>query len=342
MKLNALRVIKLIVLVAGSIALQQCKKESQLHEQTEFINSDQTSLALTTRNVVTTVAGLPNSPGFVDGQAGNARFDGPSGIQLAKDGALYIADRNNNAIRKLSSNGVVTTLLLKTTEFYGLQSPTSVGVDNAGNVHVLSYLVDQAGLTYIFDKTGKFVAGYESTYTAFGALAKDPYEDFFWFSSSNNILKHLVNPDGSTGRDNVPYNKNLLTEEEQGRGQSYRGLFIGRNRVVYFTIGARLFKYTPNGVTAQLYPNLNLGDINSIVLNADSRTMYLAAGGKIEKIENGKLTILAGPNSATPDGQDGIGMKADVHAYSLALTDHENSLYFSDYGTNTIRKIMLK
>lgn len=77
-------------------------------------------------------------------------------------------------------------------------------------------------------------------------------------------------------------------------------------------------------------------------MNADSRTMYLAANGKIEKIENGRLIVLAGPNSATPDGRDGIGLNADVHAGSLALGDHENSLYFSDYSTNTIRTIMLK
>jgi hypothetical protein len=63
---------------------------------------------------------------------------------------------------------------------------------------------------------------------------------------------------------------------------------------------------------------------------------------KFLKFENSKLTVLAGPNTLTPDGRDGRGANADVHASSLALGDHENSLYFLDYRTNTIRKIMLK
>lgn len=333
-----------LIVFAVSI-LQGCKKDNQLSDSVELAKNNSLASAISVSIgslKVSTVAGVPNLPGFADGPANTARFYGPSGIQLTKDGTIYIADRGNNAIRKLTANGTVSTLVLKTPQYYDLQSPTSVGVDDAGSVHVLSYLVDQAGLTYIFNKQGDFTAGYEATYTAFGALAKDPYSDFFWFSSSNNILKHLVNADGSTGSDDIPYNKGLLTEDEQGRGQSYRGLFVGRNRVIYFAIGPRLFKYTPSGITLQLYPDLNLGNITSIVLNADSRTIYLAASGKIEKIENGKLTALAGPNPAMPDGRDGTGATADVRASSLALGDHENSIYFSDYGTNTIRKLILK
>lgn len=345
MKANVIKMIVLSIFLFGILALQSCKKETLLFKTSDQEYNDSTTFAtsvLTPSYVVSTVAGVRKTPGLADGPAKTALFNGPSGIQLTKDGTIYIADRINNAIRKLTANGIVTTLVLKTPLYFDLQSPTSVGIDNAGNLHVLSYLVDQAGLSYIFDRNGGFVAGLEATYTGLGALAKDPYEDFFWFSSGDNILKHIVNADGSIGRDNVPYNKNLLTEEEQGRGQSFRGLFVGRNRLIYFAIGSRLFKYTPTGITAQLYPNLNLGIISSIILNADSRSMYLAASGKIEKIENGKLTVLAGPNSTTPDGRDGVGLKADVHAYSLALGDHENSLYFSDYGTNTIRKLTLK
>ncbi|AMR32444.1 hypothetical protein A0256_13925 [Mucilaginibacter sp. PAMC 26640] len=345
MKNKVVKTVILSLLTCGLFITQSCRKDVQLSGTLEKANDKSNTLAtsgLTAYNVVSTIAGVPNNPGYTDGSAKTARFKLPLGIQLAKDGSIYIADNGNSAIRKLSVDGNVSTLVLKTPQYYDLQNPTSVGVDDAGNVHVLSYLVDQAGLTYTFDKKGNFVAGYESTYTAHGALAKDPYEDFFWFSRGDNILKHIVNPDGSTGRDDITYNKDLLTEEEQGRGQSFRGLFVGRNRVIYFAIGPRLFKYTPSGVTSLLYSNLISGFITSIVLNADSRTMYLAASGKILKIENDKLSVLAGPNSTTPDGRDGVGAKADVHAYSLALGDHENSIYFSDNATNTIRKLMLK
>ncbi|AMR30536.1 hypothetical protein A0256_03410 [Mucilaginibacter sp. PAMC 26640] len=339
-KLVILNSVLLVVLLCPS-----CKKDVELPKSLTQTTNETTPLAtsaLSTINLVTTLAGVRNTPGYADGPAQTAMFNGVSGIQLTSDGTLYIADKNNNAIRKLTAGGIVSTLPLKTTGDYPLQSPTSVGVDNIGNVHVLSYLVDQEGLFYIFNNKGNLLTGYGLQYIAFGALAKDPYENFLWFSIHNSIGKHVINADGSTGKDYIPYNNNLLTDDEQGRGQSFRGLFVGRNRVIYFAIGPRLFKYTPSGTTAQLFPNLALSNISSIVLNADCRTMYLASGGKIVKIENGKLSVLAGPNTLTPDGRDGKGANADVHANSLALGDNENSLYFSDYSTNTIRKIMLK
>ncbi|TWR25257.1 hypothetical protein FPZ43_17460 [Mucilaginibacter pallidiroseus] len=343
MKTHLFRIAILGVLTTVTLLLEDCKKDSVIPQKIDA-TTDPASLSLSTMastNIVSTVAGTPNSTGFVDGPAKTASFNVPAGIQLAKDGSIYIADRANNAIRKLTSDGIVSTLPLNTPANYSLQSPTSVGVNDAGNIHVLSVIVDQAGQSYIFNKQNTFIAGYEVTYTALGALAKDPYNDFFWFSSGNNIGKLIVGSDGSIGKDYIPYNKGLLTEEEQRRGQTFKGLFVGRNRVVYFSVGPRMFKYTPGGATAQLYPNLPLGNITSIVLNADSRTMYLAADGKIEKIVDGKLTVLAGPNSSASDGRDGAGLKADVHALSLALGDHENSLYFSDSKTNTIRKLML-
>ena len=59
--------------------------------------------------VVTTLAGS-GSAGSEDGTGTSASFDGPGGIIF--DGInLYVADRNNNKIRKIViSTGVVTTL----------------------------------------------------------------------------------------------------------------------------------------------------------------------------------------------------------------------------------------
>lgn len=286
---------------------------------------------------------MANSPGLKNGPAKTAQFHTPTGIQLMNDGTIYIADNNNNAIRKLTPDGTVTTVKLKMPEEVHINRPTSVGMDDAGILHVVMSLgEDDGGLAYLFDKNGNYITGDGYTYTALGPLAKDPYGDFFWFPAGANIEKNVLAADGEIGTNDVPYNMGLLYENETRRGQTLNGLFIGGNRVIYFATTSRLFKYTPGGVTEQLYPNLGLGAITSIVLNSDSRTMYLAGSGKIEKIEGGKLTILAGPNATNPGGQDGIGSRADVNAFGLALGDHENSLYFSDIKTHTIRKLMLK
>lgn len=55
-----------------------------------------------------TVAG--GVPGFTDGAGPMARFNAPSAIALDPSGTLYVADTGNNAIRRVSPDGVVTTI----------------------------------------------------------------------------------------------------------------------------------------------------------------------------------------------------------------------------------------
>ncbi len=63
-----------------------------------------------TNGVVTTVAGLPGTPGSADGSNADARFDSPTGLTLGPDGALYVSDTGNHTIRRITLGGAVTTL----------------------------------------------------------------------------------------------------------------------------------------------------------------------------------------------------------------------------------------
>jgi serine/threonine-protein kinase len=64
---------------------------------------------VTTDGVVTTLAGSPLE-GRRDGTGPDAGFSHPGGIAFdARDGALYVADTNNNEIRRVTTAGVVTT-----------------------------------------------------------------------------------------------------------------------------------------------------------------------------------------------------------------------------------------
>lgn len=57
---------------------------------------------------VSTYAGSPTI-GYQDGAAPNARFRRPSGVAVAADGALYVADTFNHRIRKVGLDGTVST-----------------------------------------------------------------------------------------------------------------------------------------------------------------------------------------------------------------------------------------
>ena len=64
---------------------------------------------ITPEGQVSTVAGA-GTPGYADGDRNTALFDTPSGIAVAGDGSLIVADTGNDRLRKISPEGNVTTL----------------------------------------------------------------------------------------------------------------------------------------------------------------------------------------------------------------------------------------
>jgi RHS repeat-associated protein len=92
---------------------------------------------------VSTLAGSGNA-GFADGAGGAAMFNNPQGIAVGPTGIVYVADTANNRVRRIASDGTVTTLAGDGTP--GLQNgpgnqarfnaPQGVAADNAGNVYI--------------------------------------------------------------------------------------------------------------------------------------------------------------------------------------------------------------
>jgi sugar lactone lactonase YvrE len=64
---------------------------------------------ITTAGEVTTIAG-GGIPGYADGEQKLALFDTPSGITVVENSSLIVADTGNRRLRKVSSDGNVTTL----------------------------------------------------------------------------------------------------------------------------------------------------------------------------------------------------------------------------------------
>ncbi len=64
---------------------------------------------ITPAGVVTTIAGN-GSQGFTNGTGTSASFNGPTNIAVDSNGNLYVTDYGNNAIRKITSAGVVSKI----------------------------------------------------------------------------------------------------------------------------------------------------------------------------------------------------------------------------------------
>ncbi len=59
---------------------------------------------ITPENQVETVLGVPGTAGWRDGTRDEALFRNPTGIAIAPDGSVYVADNGNSRLRKLSVN----------------------------------------------------------------------------------------------------------------------------------------------------------------------------------------------------------------------------------------------
>jgi len=93
---------------------------------------------ITVGRVVTTLAGSPGNAEKIDGNGSDARFWSPQGLTVDSAGNIYVADTGNNAIRKITPMGVVTTVDLSANadKTLALNGPGGVAVDNNGNVYV--------------------------------------------------------------------------------------------------------------------------------------------------------------------------------------------------------------
>ena len=97
---------------------------------------------ITAAGVVTTLAGTPGSTGVVNGTGSAASFNYPAGIAVDVAGNVYVADKFNNLVRKITPAGVVTTLAgggqngdgIGTVA--GFSNPQGLASDASGNVYL--------------------------------------------------------------------------------------------------------------------------------------------------------------------------------------------------------------
>ncbi len=98
---------------------------------------------ITPAGVVTTLAGNGAS-GSADGPESSASFNSPVGIAFDAAGNLYVTDALNNSIRKITQNGIVSTIagsrprgsadgVGAVASFFG---PTGIGADSKGDLFI--------------------------------------------------------------------------------------------------------------------------------------------------------------------------------------------------------------
>src|ERR1051326_3446657 len=97
---------------------------------------------------ISTIAGTPGSPGFSgdSGAATSAQLAGPISLAIDSSGNLYIADENNQRIRKIAGGNISTYAGNGARGYLGdgaaatsaqLSVPNAVALDKSGNLYIV-------------------------------------------------------------------------------------------------------------------------------------------------------------------------------------------------------------
>jgi len=267
---------------------------------------------------VTTLAGS-GTIGFAGGFGVDAQFGFPGGVAVDGAGNMYVADTNNNQIRKITAAGEVTTLAGTGVAGFNngpvaaaqFRNPGGVAVDGAGNVYVADTSNDRirkitaAGEVSTLAGSGTFgfVDGFgvNARFGAPGGVAVDGAGNVYVADSGNNRIRKITAAgqvttlagDGTAGfADTAP------------------------------SVAAR-FSF-PGGVAVDGAGNVYVAD---------------TANHSIRKITaTGQVTTLAG-NGTTAGIVNGTGVNARFNnPYGVAV-DGAGNVYVADASNRRIRKI---
>lgn len=240
---------------------------------------------ITPAGVVSTYAGSGQS-GLVDGPIATATFGSPSGLAFDKSGNLFVADNNNNVIRKISSNGIVSTYAGTPHQVHYLGTAYNGPASGAVFGYQISGLTtDASGNLYVADQSNNFIwkitpAGVASTWAGDGSTL---YGNFIPF------LDGL----GVTAEFNAPCD---LTSDAAG------------NIYVADQYNQRIRKITPDAIVSTIAGNGKKGDDDGIspnvtlnfplglTSNADGSNIYFTENNRVRKIEV-VITSVQSPNT---------------------------------------------
>jgi uncharacterized protein (TIGR03437 family) len=288
---------------------------------------------------ITIVAGTGGNGGYSGdgGPATGAKLNAPYGVALDSSGNLYIADYNNNNVRKIAVSGIITTVAGSDSNGYSgdggpatsakLSGPSGLAVDTSGNL----YIADTGN--HVIRKVS---ANGTITTVAGGGSGCSQQTDAEGDGCPATSAK-LVGTFGYRGTGvAVDTSGNLyISDADTIRKVSANGTIT----ILAGVVGNFGGGYSGDGGLAS---NARLSNPQGLALDSAGE-LYIADTDNevIRKISaNGTITTVAGSNSAGFSGDGGAAVDAKLHSPQAVAVDSSGNLYIADNGNARVREVL--
>jgi sugar lactone lactonase YvrE len=327
---------------------------------------------------VTTLAGSAGNPGSADRTGSAAQFNFPQAVAVDTSGNVYVADTNNNTIRKIDSAGNVTTLAGSpgvtgsadgTGSAAQFNFPSGVAVDTSDNVYVadqgnstIRQITSGGVVTTLAGSAGNFGSadgtGSAALFNAPSGVAVDTSGNVYVADTVNGTIRKVTSAGVVTTLAGSP--GNLGSADGTGSAALFAGpssVAVDSSGNVYVadTYNNTIRAITPAGVVTTLagsaaaFPGNVDGTGGAARFNSPSGVAADSSGNvyvadtfndTIRKITTpgGVVTTLAG-SAAGSGSADGTGSTARFNFPLGVAVDNAGNVYVGDEGNNTIRKI---
>ena len=275
--------------------------------------------------VVTTLAGLPGVSGSANGTGSAAQFYNPQDVAVDSAGNVYVADSSNDTIRKVTPQGVVTTLAgfagswgsaNGTGSAARFHSPYGVTVDTQGNIYVTEIgnatirKVTSAGVV----TTWAGLAGYRGANDGTASAARfqvpcgvtvDSAGNLFVADDFNNTIRKVTS--------------SQVVTTIAGQAGYNAGSTDGTGNAAQF--------YYPDGVAADTNGNVYVADFNNNTIREISPVG-----------SNWVVTTLAGL-AGSVGSANGTNSAARFNGPADVAVDSAGNLYVADINNCNIREV---